>query len=197
MNLKSLTRRPLRTLIPRIAAVALDKVYDWRRNLNSGGPTSAKISPMRQLFREIQPLLPANPVMVDFGCGRGRPLFVAAEFGFVAARGVELDRDTYSVAALNLHRFKPTPTNIEIYWGDATEYKVRPDENVFFFCNPFGHDVLTKVLDNIMIEMQERRRKVLLVYYNPHANALIAKRTGFNKVIDRTMWGQAVTVFAN
>jgi hypothetical protein len=66
-------------------------------------------------FRRLMTAVPAPPqsVFVDFGCGKGRALMLAAEHGFRRVVGVEFAHDLCAVAARNLEgytrrrRFQP------------------------------------------------------------------------------------------
>ena len=43
-------------------------------------PTPAR--PLRRVLHNIKPMIPADSILVDFGCGKGRVLLIASEFGF-------------------------------------------------------------------------------------------------------------------
>ena len=48
-----------------------------------------RIIRLRKLFSHIRPLIASNSVFVDLGCGKGRALCIASEFGFREVIGVE------------------------------------------------------------------------------------------------------------
>lgn len=90
-----------------------------------------------------------------------------------------------------------TTTQFGLTHADATEYQIQPDENVFFFSNPFEREILQGVIDNILASVQATPRPILIIYCNSHSNGLIRKRTGFQLVLDCDFWGHHFTVFAN
>src|SRR6185436_96197 len=53
---------------------------------------------VRRLFRAVENLFPQDRVLVDIGCGKGRVLLAASEFGFREARGVEFARELCQAA---------------------------------------------------------------------------------------------------
>src|SRR5262245_54870605 len=105
--------------------VFVDRLFDWKFGIEtcsweelgsltvvSGDKGSgylyqpAHVSPLRRVFQEIKPLLAPASVLVDIGSGKGRVLFVAAEFGFREAHGVDFARELCEVALKNVACFK-------------------------------------------------------------------------------------------
>lgn len=48
------------------------------------------------------PMRPKDFVFIDYGCGKGRALFIAAEHSFKAAIGIEYASDLASIAKRNI-----------------------------------------------------------------------------------------------
>ena len=46
-------------------------------------------------------------------------------------------------------------------------YKIKKEQNVFFFFNPFDEVVMLKVVKNILASLKEKSRKVYIMYVNP------------------------------
>jgi len=159
-----------------------------------------RVVPLRKLFRLVEPLVPSNSVLVDLGCGKGRVLLVASEFGFKEVRGVEFAHELCEIAKKNCavfkarKHFKPDWRIIE---ADVTQYTIEPDETVFFMFNPFDEIILQKVLDNIATSLQMRPRKILIIYYNPRAAETIERRADFTRLQEYNFWGYNFKVYSN
>jgi SAM-dependent methyltransferase len=90
---------------------------------------------LRKLFREHP--LKTSDVFVDYGCGRGRVVCVAARERVKKVIGVELQSQFVEEARANAARVKGAVSPIEIVKEDAASYD--PGEgSVFFFYDSFG-----------------------------------------------------------
>jgi SAM-dependent methyltransferase len=107
---------------------------------------------------------------VDLGCGKGRPLLVASEFPFRQLIGVELSptlaREAKKNAAVLQKRF-PERAPIRIDVADAGTYSFPPGHLVVFLYNPFGEEVIAKVVAGIEAALAAEKRTIFVVYYNP------------------------------
>lgn len=160
----------------------------------------SQVMPLRKLFRTINPFLPKERVLVDIGCGKGRVLLVASEFGFRSARGVEFARELCDIARANYERYKRKRrvlTEFEVIEGDASKYVVRPDENIIFMFNPFQDDILRKVLANISASIRARPRNVLIIFKNPKYDPHAGLWDGFIKIKEYNYWGYHYTLYSN
>ena len=119
-------------------------------------------------MRRIIDYLKMTPedVFIDLGCGKGRALFVAASENLKKAIGVELDERLLAVAGQNLQNAKTLNCPVEIVAHDAATYNIDLG-TVFFFYNPFGHNTMAKVLDNIKFSLEKSPRRAHTVYYCP------------------------------
>jgi SAM-dependent methyltransferase len=107
---------------------------------------------------------------VDLGCGKGRPLLVASEFPFRDLLGVELSpslaADAKRNAAILQERY-PARVPIRIEVGDASTFSFPSGNLVVFLYNPFGEEVITKVVAGIETALAAKNRNLFIVYYNP------------------------------
>jgi SAM-dependent methyltransferase len=110
-----------------------------------------------------------NGGLVDFGCGKGRVLVVAAYHGFKSITGIDFSRTLCIEADENIEKIKsPFPNTIfNVICDDATNYKIEKDKNCFFFFNPFDEVVMLKVVKNILSFLKESNEKIYIVYINP------------------------------
>lgn len=105
--------------------------------------------------------------LVDYGSGRGRMMFAAQEMGFASATGVEYSHDLHQHAVRNIQAarfFKSKSTIMSALHADAASYEVRPEQNVFYFYNPFGPTVFNEVLDRVQESLERHPRQCWFAY---------------------------------
>jgi SAM-dependent methyltransferase len=133
---------------------------------------------LRRVFRKI-PLLPQQVSFIDYGCGKGRAIAVAAQLGYRKIVGIELSY-LIEIANRNIDRLdRVRSKNIELLQCDAMDYIVPPDANVIYFFNPFYGRTLEKVVENIRASYQSNPRKIYIIYFNNQA---------FDRDIDYHHW---------
>jgi SAM-dependent methyltransferase len=117
---------------------------------------------------------------IDFGCGKGRAIFVAENCGFTHLIGVDIAKELIEDANNNktLYKKKNLKSTIEFIFEDATQYKIPNDTVVYYFFNPFGEDILDKVLKNILKSVENNPRTIYCIYLNPKY-ATIFEKNGF------------------
>jgi SAM-dependent methyltransferase len=111
----------------------------------------------------------AEDVFVDLGSGKGRAVFLAAQYPFRRVIGVELSPELHAVAEQNLRRYdgKLGGTRIELVNGDALAYELPPDVSVVFLFNPFGGELFSGVVANLLRSLDEHPRRLRVIYVNP------------------------------
>ena len=131
---------------------------------------ATRVLPLRKMLSHLRRQLPAGSVLVDFGCGKGRVLLLAAEQGF-AARGVEYSSELCEIARRNVAAFKSktgSKMEMSVIEGDVTTYEVRPDEAVFFLFNPFEPPIFERAVANLAASLERQPRELRLVLYLPN-----------------------------
>jgi SAM-dependent methyltransferase len=107
---------------------------------------------------------------VDLGCGKGRPLLVASEFPFRDIVGVELSpslaADAQRNATILKQRF-PGRVPIRVETGDASAFPFPAGNLVVFLYNPFGEEVIARVVAGIEAALAAEKRSLFVIYYNP------------------------------
>lgn len=116
--------------------------------------------------------LPENvkhKTFIDFGCGKGRALFVAEQSGFTKLIGVDIAKELIEDANANklVYKSKNSISEITFIFNDATKYEIPNDACVFYFFNPFGEEILQQVINNIKVSVKENPRKIYCIYLNP------------------------------
>ncbi|MBN4062197.1 class I SAM-dependent methyltransferase [Bacteroidales bacterium AH-315-I05] len=120
----------------------------------------------------------SESTFIDFGCGKGKALIMAGEYGFKKIIGVEFAKELYDICLQNIEKIKPkvAPKNFEILHEDATEFEIPNDVNVFFFNNPFDYDLTEEVVKKMDLSLQANPRKIYVIYFSPLHKAVFEKR---------------------
>lgn len=115
--------------------------------------------------------------LIDYGCGKGRALFVAEQCGFTNLIGVDIAKELIDNANENKAIYKKSnpKSNIEFLFEDATKYKIPENAQVFYFFNPFGDEIMQKVINNIKESVKVNPRKIYCIYLNPKYKAVFEK----------------------
>ncbi len=83
----------------------------------------------------------------DLGCGKGRALLVASNLGFEQVIGVEFARELADIAKANLEKMRIA--NATVIQSDAADFHFPNNDIVVFLNNPFGREVMRKVVANL------------------------------------------------
>jgi SAM-dependent methyltransferase len=137
-------------------------------------------SPLAFFCRLLSDLLPDHKdyVFIDFGSGKGKVLFAAAEFPFQRIIGVELSRELHEAAIKNISTYRSRTqkcTDIRPLCQDAGTYQLPTEKLVLYLYNPFSEVVLMQVLDNLKNSILKHPRDIVVVYYNPVYRQLFDK----------------------
>ena len=111
---------------------------------------------------------------LDIGCGKGRALCVAAHHGFKKITGVDFSKEFCTAAELNLIKTQQQLATLEykIFNNDAFYFDIPSDVDCIFLFNPFDEIIMSGVVENIMISLEESPRDLIIVYANPLHNEL-------------------------
>ena len=90
-------------------------------------------------------------VLLDYGCGKGRILAVAARYPFQRVLGIELSKYLCDLAEGNLKsmRLPKRCTSLQIINADARSYTVPSDVDVIFLFNPFAGEIMSAVVQKV------------------------------------------------
>lgn len=123
-------------------------------------------------YRDMHEILDAlaispHDVFLDFGCGLGRAVCLAAIYPFSAVTGVEISPRLCELARRNLQavRQKFRCPEVQVIQANAIEYAIPPHVSVIFFFNPFTGATLQRVLDNIDESLHESPRNLRILFY--------------------------------
>ncbi|WP_249871521.1 methyltransferase [Oceanobacillus saliphilus] len=127
-------------------------------------------SAMETLFQHYK--LEEDDQLVDYGCGKGRLNFYIHYFFDSSVKGIEMDEHFYQEAIDNQRNYLKHTTKkedtIEFFCCLAEEYMIEPNDNRFYFFNPFSVTIFRKVISNILRSVEKAEREVELILYYPH-----------------------------
>ncbi len=109
--------------------------------------------------------------LIDIGCGKGAVLKEGIKYSFKKLGGIEVSEELVTIAKKNFERLH-IADKVECLLADATNYQGYDQYNVFYFYNPFGKEILEKVLDKIESGIQKKKTEkqgmtYYLIYYHP------------------------------
>lgn len=113
---------------------------------------------------------------VDLGSGKGRSLFIAAEFPFREVIGVELSRRLHEQATVNVRSFRWARRRsgpIITHHGDAKEFLFPDRRMVLYLFNPFGFSTTRDVVFNLRESLRRIPRHVVLILLWPKYTELV------------------------
>ncbi|RLQ93780.1 class I SAM-dependent methyltransferase [Falsibacillus albus] len=124
---------------------------------------------LERFFRHYP--LKSSDRVVDFGCGKGRLNFFAHHLFQSTMIGVEMDELFYEQAVENRGRYfekkNTNKRNIYFHCCLAETYEIHPEDNHFYFFNPFTVQIFMKVVNNILQSFEENPRRIdLILYYS-------------------------------
>lgn len=125
------------------------------------------------VFRAIMNAVQIDPrrySFIDFGCGKGRALVLAAEHGFKRMIGIEFASSLYELAAHNIAVYRSRnghAPQIDLHHTDAAQFEIPDEDAMLFFYNPFGREVLAQVCRNMENAYRSRPRSFIIAYRNP------------------------------
>jgi len=159
-------------------------------------PTRAK--PFKKLMTTLD--FPDDSVFVDFGAGKGRVILLASQYRFKRVVGIEFSPQLCKEARKNFAIFKKkskTFDQVEIIESDVVDYEIGDDENVFFLFNPFNGTVMNRLLRNLAISLEKKKRKIWLIYNHPVYRDIIESQDIFYKLDEFILCGSDFVIYTN
>jgi SAM-dependent methyltransferase len=141
----------------------------------------------RRALKSLPILNHSGYTFIDIGSGRGRALFVAAEYPFRRIEGVEFAAELHLQARENVLAFRGVRrkcTRIECVNMNAIEYAFPDEDLVLYLANPFDSRLMEKVLSNLEISLDKHPRDVFLVLVFPVLAPLVRSRARFKPLLE-------------
>jgi SAM-dependent methyltransferase len=127
---------------------------------------------------------------VDIGCGKGRVVMLASEYGFHEVIGVELNPQLAAVAQKNLTRWMRFPRacrNVEIVHGDALSIAIPDGPVVLYFFNSFEREMVELLLAQLVEVAATRTAPIDLIYVHPEHGGLFAQTAGMQVLAEEAI----------
>lgn len=180
----------IRTLMHRAAAsfdnslVRLSgRVLDWHFGISTRGyflpeqlgnqdPDAAAYVPSSYLrawrLLRMAHFVPNQDAFLDYGCGLGRVLALAARYPYSQVIGVEFSAALCVQAQRNVAaaRRGQRCSSVSVVNADAREFRVPENVSVVYIYNAFRGETLRKVVGNIAESIRSRPRPVQLLVCN-------------------------------
>lgn len=112
---------------------------------------------------------------IDIGCGKGRTLIMAAEFGCKNITGCELDFDRYQVLLRNIEQYKKktcSNTKFNLFNEDAITLELDMSLNRFYFYDPFDLKTFIIVTRRILKSLIENPREIMIFLCSPKPSVI-------------------------
>ena len=137
----------------------------------------------RKILRDLPITDPVQYTFIDVGSGKGRMLFLAAEYRFREIQGIEFAAELHDSAEANIrsyHSSKQRCSRIRSLLLNASDYSFPDDNLVIYFFNPFGHQVMSDVVQNLETSLGERPRDMLVIMVYPDFAYLLDSSKSFH-----------------
>lgn len=129
-------------------------------------PTS--VLAFRSLIRRLA-FPPSGWTFLDIGSGKGRTLFLAADYPFRKIIGVEFAKDLHDIAVMNAERYRSPSQQcavFELNHMDAVDFKMPQEPLVVFLFNPFERPVMERVARNAAEAIKASGQDMVVIYHN-------------------------------
>jgi len=138
---------------------------------------AVRVASARAAFRELPIRNYDDYTFIDFGSGRGRVLFLAAEYPFRKVQGIEFALELHQDAERNItlyhHRTRKCSV-LESVHLNARDFRFPNENQVLFFFNPFEPAVMSQVLAHLAASLDRDPRHVFVMLLFPVLAPLFA-----------------------
>lgn len=138
---------------------------------------------LEQLFAHYE--MESTDRAVDYGCGKGRLNFYLHHRFHASVVGIEMNEEFCREALANLEQYakhaRVGAGQIQFQCCLAEMYEVMPQDNKFYFFNPFSVQIFMRVMNHIMdsIDQYPRAAEVILYYPSDDYIYFLENRTPF------------------
>lgn len=171
--------------------------FDYRRHIVTA-PTAEERRSQRRPSDDWSLYIPARPAsaraalqalpvreprdytLIDIGSGKGRVMFLAAEYPFRRVVGVESVGELHSAAERNIQRYRHRARRcpwIEAVHARAQDYALPAGPLVLFLFNPFPADVMALVMRRVARSLEQLPRPIWLILLFPELAPIIQSVT--------------------
>lgn len=179
--------------------VDIERLHIASKNRSHGkGYQPTGVSAFQQILDRVD--LPRDVGFVDYGCGKGRILLLAAQAGFSNVVGVEWSAELCAIAESNVSRFAATMDTappIRVVHADAATWEPDPQVSVFYFFLPFDAHLMREVLARIVRSVTTSPRRAWVIYNVPTHRAELDRLPEFELETDLVAGGYDCLVYVH
>ena len=113
--------------------------------------------------------------LVDFGCGKGRVLFMASHYSCANVSGYENNKERFDILQNNIKQYQQKygdKTIFDVHHLDVRSAVIDDRANKFFFFEPFHLVIFRQVVENILESLKRKQRDITIFLYLPHRDTL-------------------------
>ena len=157
----------------------LEKLYDIKsKNKNFGTQSQASyVYLFQKAFKEFG-RDNTKHTFLDFGCGKGRALLLAAKQGFKKVIGIDFSQELCDISEKNINKFQKKikgRASFSVECADAATFIIPKEVDTIYFYHPFEKNIMEMVLKQIEISIKKYPRNILAVYCNEQYPELLKK----------------------
>jgi len=137
---------------------------------------------------DLLPIDHSRFTFIDIGSGKGRVLFMAADYPFARIIGVELSPVLHDIAQQNLEALKAAGQDdgrVELYCEDASRFAFPLENLVLYLFDPFQAPAVAAMVANLRVSLSRVPREVWIVYLCAR-HARVIDRSGLFKLVTET-----------
>lgn len=141
---------------------------------------------LRQTLRQVG--VTSGDVFIDFGCGKGQVLALAARFPFGRVIGLDLSPSLIAIAQRNVDQIRGRSRcrDIELVEQNALDYAIPDDLTIAYFYMPFPTSVFEQVVQHIDASLASHPRTFRIIYVEQGPDdPTVPGRYGFDHVLQR------------
>lgn len=118
---------------------------------------------------------------LDYGAGKGRIVYQAAQLPFGRVRGVEISEELTAVARRNIERNRDRLAcrDVTLTCADVVDFEVPDDVSYAYIYNSFTGPTFDAALDGLVRSYDRRPRPVTLIYGHPVLAGVLAAHPRF------------------
>lgn len=133
------------------------------------------------IFQQYNPA--GSKHFIDIGCGRGRAMCVAAQFGATKMTGIDFSKEFCDQSKLNLLKTQQDfpALQFKVLNNDAFYFEIPDDADCIFMFNPFDEVIMSGVIENIDMSLERSPRGISIIYANPMQKHLFLE-AGYKEV---------------
>ena len=127
----------------------------------------------------------AGFTFIDLGCGKGKPLMIAATYPFRKLIGVDSSAACIRIARRNIGDYGPDridASRIELLTMDVEDFGFPAGPLVIYLFNPFPAKLMERVIAKLERSLRDKPRDAAIVYVNPQAIAALANSALFVRI---------------